>query len=90
MPALIDHRHAGPRQATALASLDAEETSREAIERLLHVPQDSFDVAVRHQLPAELDQTVTQVRQLREQAQRLEAAAAEVTARPPTSCATAT
>ncbi len=57
----------------------AEEMARESIALLLDVPQDSFDVTVRPKLPAQLDQMVTQVRQLREQAQRLEAAAAEAT-----------
>lgn len=59
----------------------AEEMAREAIALLLNVPENSFDVAVSPHLPPELDQTVTQVRQLREQAERLEVAAAEATSK---------
>ncbi|MDP8929838.1 MAG: type II toxin-antitoxin system HicB family antitoxin [Actinomycetota bacterium] len=57
----------------------ASEMAREAIALLLEVPEDSFDVTVVPQLPEEFDQTVTVVRQLREDAQRLEAAATEAT-----------
>ncbi len=56
-----------------------EEMAREVIALLLGVPEDSFDVTVTPQLPEEFDQTVTVVKQLREDAQRLEAAATEAT-----------